>query len=379
MAATTNAPAPDDPRKPESPPDLAKPSWAYVARSSVREFFDDDLIDLSAALTYFSVLSIFPAVLTLVSIFNLFGQDPRNIQVVLGELEGIIPADSMAVVADVVEGLLVPRGAGIGLLAGTLIAFWTASLYVRGFGRAMNRIYDVPEGRPLWKVWGQMYLLTVVILVLVAIVVVGAVLSGPVAETVGEFIGLGRTAVAMWDLAKWPVLLLVVAVILALLYYYTPNVKQPRLRWISVGAVVALLIAAVASLGFGVYVANFGNYHATYGALAGVIIFLFWLWIMNLAILFGAEIDAELERARQLQGGIAAERQLKLPPRDTTASDKQQAKKKEHIERGRALRLSAAGADDSEAGDPEAGDPESVDPTPPETSTGSTAVDSPRR
>ena len=348
MPRTKDLPAPDDPRKPESPPDVTTPGWLYVARSSVREFFDDDLIDLSAALTYFSVLSIFPAVLALVSIFNLFGQDPRNLQVLLSELESVLPPDSTGRVAGVIDGLLVPRGAGIGAVVGALVAFWTASLYVRGFGRAMNRIYDVPEGRPLWKVWGQMYLLTVVILVLVAIVVVLAVLSGPIARTVGEMIGLGETAVAIWGIAKWPLLLFVVAVILALLYYFTPNVKQPRLRWISVGAVVALIIAALASLGFGVYVANFGNYDATYGTLAGVIIFLFWLWIMNLAILFGAEVDAELERARQLQGGIAAEKQLKLPPRDTSASDKQREKDKRHIERGRALRLSSGAGDDAD-------------------------------
>ncbi len=348
MPRTKDFPAPDDPRKPESPPDVTRSGWKYVARSSVREFFDDDLIDLSAALTYFAVLSIFPAVLALVSIFNVFGQDPRNLQVLLGELEGVLPADSTRMVAGVIETLLVQQGAGIGLVVGTLVAFWTASLYVRGFGRAMNRIYDVPEGRPLWKVWGQMYLLTVVILVLVAIVVVAAVLSGPVARTVGELIGLGETSVMIWGIAKWPALLLVVAAILALLYYYTPNVKQPRLRWISVGAVVALLIAALATSGFGVYVANFGNYDATYGTLAGVIIFLFWLWIMNLAILFGAEVDAELERARQLQGGIAAEKQLKLPPRDTTASDKQKAKDQRHVERGRALRRAAEADNDAD-------------------------------
>ena len=348
MPRTTDLPAPDDPRKPESPPDVTTPGWLYVARSSVREFFDDDLIDLSAALTYFSVLSIFPAVLALVSIFNLFGQDPRNLQVLLSELESVLPPDSTGMVAGVIDGLLVPQGAGIGAVVGALVALWTASLYVRGFGRAMNRIYDVPEGRPLWKVWGQMYLLTVVILVLVAIVVVVAVLSGPIARTVGELIGLGETAVTVWGIAKWPLLLFVVAAILALLYYFTPNVKQPRLRWISVGAVVALIIAALASLGFGVYVANFGNYDATYGTLAGVIIFLFWLWIMNLAILFGAEVDAELERARQLQGGIAAEKQLKLPPRDTSASDKQREKDKRHIERGRALRLSSGAGDDAD-------------------------------
>lgn len=349
MPRTKDLPAPDDPRKPDSPPDVTTPGWLYVARSSVREFFDDDLIDLSAALTYFSVLSIFPAVLALVSIFNLFGQDPRNLQVLLSELEAVLPPDSTGMVANVIDGLLVPQGAGLGVVVGALVAFWTASLYVRGFGRAMNRIYDVPEGRPLWKVWAQMYLLTVVILVLVAIVVVAAVLSGPVARTVGEVIGLGETTVAIWGIAKWPLLLVVVAAILALLYYFTPNVKQPRLRWISVGAVVALVIAALASLGFGVYVANFGNYDATYGTLAGVIIFLFWLWIMNLAILFGAEVDAELERARQLQGGIAAEKRLKLPPRDTSASDKQREKDQRHIERGRALRLSAqANGDDDE-------------------------------
>lgn len=345
MADSKNVPHPDDPRKPDAPPDLTKKAWRYVLRRTLREFSNDGLTDLAAALTYYAVLSIFPGIIALVSVFNLVGQDPQTIRGLLDELSGVVPEDSMQVIETAVAGLLTPRGAGLGLVVGILVALWSASNYVKAFGRAMNQIYEVPEGRPFWKYYAQMYVLTAVILALVAAAVAIAVLSGPVADTVGQLIGLGSAAVTVWSVAKWPVLLAIVVVVLALLYHYTPNVQQPRMRWVSVGAVVAILVAALASVGFGVYVANFGNYDATYGALAGVIVFLFWLWIMNLAVLFGGEIDAELERGRELQGGLAAEEELQLPPRDTSASDKKHDQERQDIERGRALRNSAGERD----------------------------------
>ncbi len=355
MADTKNVPEPDDPRKPEAPPQVTKPSWKYVLRTTMREFSNDGLTDLSAGLTYYAVLSIFPAVIALVSIFSLFGQDPRTIENLINELSGVIPAESMGTVTNAIEGLLTIQGAGLGLIVGILVALWSASNYVKAFGRAMNRIYEVPEGRPVWKFYAQMYLLTAVILVLITIAVMLVVLSGPVAQTVGDLIGLGSTALTVWSVVKWPVLLVIVVIVLALLYHFTPNVQQPKIRWLSIGALVAIVIAALASAGFGIYVANFSNYNKTYGALAGVIIFLFWLWIMNLAILFGAELDAELERGRELQAGIPAEKEVQLPPRDTTASDKKKAKEEEDIKRGVALRRSAGKTDDSSAADDAAG------------------------
>jgi membrane protein len=231
-------------------------------------------------------------------------------------------------------------GAGVGLVIGIAAALWSASGYTGAFGRGMNRIYEIDEGRPIWKLRPMMLLVTFVTIVLAAVVLVGLVITGPAAEAVGDAIGLGSTVVTVWNIAKWPVMLVVVMVIVGLLYYATPNVKQPKFRWISVGAAVAIVVWILASALFGFYVANFSSYDKTYGSLAGVIVFLLWLWITNLALLFGAELDAEVERGRQLQGGIEAEKTIQLPPRDTRASEKKQAKQEEDVRMGRALRQS---------------------------------------
>lgn len=338
------------PDKPDSPTDLRKPSWTYTMRRTVSEFLRDQCTDLAAALTYYAVLSLFPAVIALVSILSLVGQASIT-DSLLDIAEDTAPEETMATLAPVIESLTSVPAPGIGLLVGLLTALWTASNYVTALSRAMNRIYEVPEGRPIWKLRPVMYALTVVMLILVALLGLILVLSGPVAEAIGDAIGLGAAALAVWGVAKWPLLLLIVVGAIALLYYVTPNVKQPKFRWISPGAVVAIVVAALASLGFVLYVTNVGSYGATYGALAGVIIFLLWLWIINLALLFGAEFDAELERGRELQAGIAAEETLQQPPRDTRASDKQAAKREKLVARGRALRRSRgrAGKDDAPA------------------------------
>ncbi len=231
-------------------------------------------------------------------------------------------------------------GAGLTLVLGLLTALWSASGYVGAFGRAMNRIYEIGEGRPFWKLRPLQVVITLIAVVLVALVALSLVVTGPLAQAVGSAIGLGSTAVTVWNIAKWPVLVAVVVLIVAILYYATPNVKQPRFRWISTGAAVAILVWVVASAAFGFYVANFSSYNKTYGTLAGVIVFLLWLWITNLALLFGAEVDAEMERARQLQGGIAAEDELQLPARDEKGLHKKQQKEEKIQEEGRALRES---------------------------------------
>jgi membrane protein len=202
----------------------------------------------------------------------------------------------------------------------------------------MNRVYEIDEGRPIWKLRPAMLLLTVVLVLLAAAVLLALVLTGPVAESVGSAIGLGSTGVLVWQIAKWPVLLAVVVLIVALLYYATPNIKQPKFRWVSVGAVLAILTWVLLSVAFGFYVASFGSYDKTYGALGGVIVFLLWLWLTNLALLFGAELDSELERGRELQSGLAAEEILQLPPRDTRKLEKDQASHEKHLRRGRELR-----------------------------------------
>jgi membrane protein len=232
--------------------------------------------------------------------------------------------------------------AGFALLAGVLGALWSASGYVGAFGRASTRIYYKELCPPNCKQRPLQRLLTLAGIILVGLVLVGLVVSGPVARTVGNTIGLGSTAVTVWGIAKWPVILLVVVLLVAMLYHATPNVKQPKIRWISVGATVAIVAWVVASLLFGLYVANFGSYNKTYGSLAGVIVFLLWLWITNLALLFGAEVDAELERSRELQAGIAAEETLQLPPRDDSGTRKRQRKEQERVAEGRRLREQSA-------------------------------------
>jgi membrane protein len=224
------------------------------------------------------------------------------------------------------------------LIIGIVGALWSASGYVGAFGRAMNRVYEIKEGRPFWKLRPLMIVITLASVILAGLVAIGLVVSGPLARAIGDAIGLGETAVTVWNIAKWPVLLLLAALVVAILYYATPNVKQPKFRWISVGAGIAIVTWVVASALFGLYVSQFSNYNKTYGSLAGVIIFLLWLWITNLALLFGAEVDAEMERGRQLQAGIAAEEDIQLPPRDTRVIDKNEAKDDRDIEQARQLR-----------------------------------------
>ncbi|GAA4426777.1 YihY/virulence factor BrkB family protein [Georgenia halophila] len=325
--------------KADSPRDLHKPSWGYTTRKAFREFLNDDCTDQAAALTYFSVLSLFPALIALVSLLSLVGQGGAT-DALTNMARDVAPAGAMDTLGPFIESLTTAPGAGIGLIVGLLVALWTASNYVTAFSRAMNRVYEVEEGRPFWKLRPLMYLLTLVMLVLVAAAAVILVVSGPIAETLGSYIGLSSVAVTAWQIAKWPVLLLVVIIAIALLYWATPNVRQPKFRWISTGAVIAIVVAILASVALGLYFANFGSYNQTYGSLAGVIMALLWIWLMNVALLLGAEFDAELERSRELQSGIPAEENIQLPARDTKASDKKAAKTREDLARGRALRRS---------------------------------------
>ena len=333
------APPPDAPDKPASPAALPKPSWTYTLKKAFNEVTRDQCTDLAAALTYYSVLAIFPALLALVSLLGVFGQGESTVQYLMNMIGEFVPRDALDQVQPVIDQMVNTRAAGFALIAGLLGALWSASGYINAFSRAMNRVYEIPEGRPIWKLRPLFLALTLVILLLVVVVIIGLVVSGPIAQTVGDLVGLGSFTVMLWDWLKWPVILLIVMGIIALLYYVTPNVQQPKFRWVSVGSLVAIVVWALASLAFGFYVGNFGNYNATYGALAGVIIALLWLWLTNLALLFGAEVDAELERARQLQAGIKAEKTLQLPPRGTSASDKAAAKRDELIDQGRQIRL----------------------------------------
>jgi membrane protein len=337
MSRTANA---DHPAKPDSPTDLTKRSTMYVLRKTAREFSKDQCTDQAAALTYYAVLALFPALIALMSLVGLVSQPQKTVDTILQVMRDIGAGAQAQTLEPTLTQLAGSQAAGFGLVIGLLAALWSASGYVGAFGRAMNRMYEIREGRPFWKLRPTQLLLTLVAVVLVAVVLLMLVVSGPAADAIGRQLGIGSTAITVWNIAKWPVMLAVVVLVVALLYYVTPNIKQPKFSWISVGAVFAIVVWVVASALFGFYVANFSSYDKTYGSLAGVIVFLLWLWLTNLALLFGAELDSELERGRELQAGMPAEEDIQLEPRDTRNIEKQDKKHAEDVEKGREIRES---------------------------------------
>ncbi|TFC26437.1 YihY/virulence factor BrkB family protein [Cryobacterium sp. TMT2-18-3] len=343
------APAPDDSRKPDSLSEIAKPSWRYVLRKTLREFTADQCPDLAAALTYYAVLSIFPALIALVSLLVVFGQGSNSTNSILSLVDEVAPGDTVDTLRGPLEQFSASPAAGVALVIGILLALWSASGYVGAFSRSMNRIYEIDEGRPFWKLRPMQLGVTVVCILLIVVALVVLIVSGPVTDALGSALGLGPVVQFVWSVIKWPILAVAAVSIIAILYYATPNAQQPKFRWISLGALLAFLTLVISSFLFGLYVTNFSNYDRTYGSLAGIVVFLLWLWIANLALLFGAELDAELERGRELQAGIAAEEELQLPPRDTRKSDKAADKVREDITIGRRLRLKSKTSDDPEA------------------------------
>jgi len=302
--------------EPDSPTDLSSRSLLAVVKRAFREFKHDHLTDLAAALTYYGVLSIVPALVVIVAILGLLGRDTTS--QVMGQVQTIAPGSSAQLVGTLIaQAQSDKRGAGLGAVLGILIALWSASGYVAGFMRASNVIYDIGEGRPIWKTLPiriGVTILAVVVMVLSAVIVV---VSGPVAEQVGNVIGAGNTAVTVWNILKWPVLILLVSLLLAVLFWASPNAKQAGIKWVSPGGVIAVLLWLVVSALFAVYVTHFSSYSKTYGSLAGVVIFLVWLWLTNLAILMGAEINAELDHGRAIAEGLPEDVEPFAEPRDT--------------------------------------------------------------
>lgn len=332
--------------KPGTPKKLTGASWKYSIRRTLTEFGRDQCTDLAAGLTYYAVLSVFPALIAFVSLLSLVGEAQRTQDFLLSTLEQLVEPEFMETIETVLDQVTAAPGAGLGLAVGILVALWTASNYVNAFSRAMNRIHDAEEGRSFLKLRPLLYGVTAALIILVAAAALMLIVSGPLAEAIGATVGLGETAVTIWNWATPVVLLFVAAVGIALLYYVTPNSRQPGAKWISAGALLAIVVMVLATVGVGIYIANFANYEATYGALAGVIIFLFWIYIMNVVLLLGAEFDAELERARQLQGGIEAERTLMLAPRGTAGIYKRHEKYEDVVAAGLALRASAGKTSD---------------------------------
>jgi membrane protein len=299
------------------PGDIPGPGrWAVLKRTAV-EFKQDNLTDWAAALTYYAVLALFPALLALVALVGIFGQYPQTTDALIDVARQVSGGNSaLGGLQDTINGIVQNKG-GAGALLGLGLAgaVWSASGYIGAFMRASNAIYEVDEGRPFWKLRPLQIIVTVVMVLLVALVLIALVVSGPLAEALGSKLGLGSAGVTAYQIAKWPVMAAVVLAMLAVLYYIAPNARLPRIQWLSPGAVVALVIWIVASAAFGFYVANFGSYNKTYGTLGGAISLLVWVWISNLAILFGQELNAEIERGRELTAGLAAERDLQLEPR----------------------------------------------------------------
>src|SRR3954464_688938 len=313
-------------RKDVGPDDIPAPGWKAVLRRTLKEFSNDNLTDWAAALTYYAVLAMFPALLVLVALVGLFGQYPQTTDALIDILRQVRvdPAalDSISkTINDIVQN---KGGAGALLGVGLLGALWSASAYIGAFMPASNATSEKPEGRPIWKLRPLQVAVTMVMMLLFAVSLIAIVITGPLAEAVGDKIGLGGTAVTVWNIAKWPVLALVMTVMLAVLYYWAPNAKLPKFQWISAGAVVALVVWVVASPGFFFDASHFGSYDKTYGSLGLAITLLVWLWITNIAILFGQELNAEIERGRELAAGKPAVEDIQLPLRGRPKKDPEQ-------------------------------------------------------
>ena len=323
-AKRDNRGAPDG-RAPKSPTDLSTTRMGTLKRT-FKEFSADNITDWAAALTYYAVLAIFPALIALISIVGLIGDSAT--QALLDNLNKVAPGPAKEILTSAVENLAsAPGAAGVAFVVGLALALNSASGYISAFTRASNSIYDVEEGRPIWKLKPQQIGIVLVLLLLLVAITLAVVVSGPVAEEVGKVLGVGDSAALVWDIAKIPVILAVVSFMFAFLYKTAPNVKQPGFKWVSPGGVVALLIWIIASLLFALYVATFASYNKTYGSLGGVVAFLVWLWITNIAILFGAEFNAELQRSQQIEAGEDAPLDEPfLEPRDTSKLEKKAEK-----------------------------------------------------
>jgi len=305
-------------RPPDRPSQLSASAWWATLKRTVKEFTDDGLADWAAALTYYAVLSVFPGLILLAALLGLIGQPV--IQPLVESLGQAAPGAVRDILTGALTTLQQSEGtAGSLAIVGLAGSLWSASGYVGAFMRASNAIYDVPEGRPIWKTLPIRLAVTVVVGALLAASAVIVVFTGELAEWLGRLIGAGGTAVTVWSIAKWPVLLLLVSAVLGLLYWAAPNAKQAGLLWISPGGLLAVVLWIAASIGFGVYAANFGSYNKTYGTLGGVAVFLVWLWISNIAILLGAELDAELHRSRAIAAGLPPDEEPYVELRDDKA------------------------------------------------------------
>jgi membrane protein len=310
-------------RAPKRPSELTWRSWFRVFKGTVSEFIDDELTDRAAALTYYGILSIFPGLLVLLAGVGLLGRAAT--EEVAANIQALTPGPAREIIANGIENLQQNQGAaGVLALVGLAIAFWSATGYIGAFMRAANAIYDVPEGRPLWKTLPIQIFVTTITGMFLAVSAPAVVFTGRLASQAGRALGIEEEAVRVFDIAKWPVLVVGVGLLLALLYWAAPNARQGGIRWITPGSVLAVVVWIVVSAGFAFYIAHFDSYNKTYGALGGVIIFLVWLWLTNVAVLLGAEFDAELGRARAIAAGLPQQAEPYLPLRDVPKQNDEQ-------------------------------------------------------
>lgn len=288
----------------------------FVLRRIFRAFIADGCADIAASLAFYAILALLPATMVGFSVLSLLGRDDETSRVLLDVVRAIAPEEAASGVGDFLRELANVRMSGLLLVFGLLLSVWSAGRYIAAFGRGMNRIYGVEEGRRIWTLKPAQLALALVVIVCAVLAVLLVVGSGPVAHAIGSALGVGETVLFIWRIARWPLLVLLVVFVVALLYYFTPNVRPPRFRWMSLGAAVAITVLAVASAGFGFYVAGFADYERVYGSFAGIIVFALWVWIANMALLVGVEFDAEMERVRELRQGVPAETQVQLPLRD---------------------------------------------------------------
>ena len=300
-----------------SPTGLPRGSWGDTLKRTVLGFRNHKLQHWAAALTYYAVLSIFPALLVMVSLVGLLADPERVTRVLTDTVSELGPSTAAETFQRPIESITSNRGAaGVVFVVGVAVALWSASTYVGAFADASNAIYEVDEGRPFWRLKPLQLAVTFLLIMLAAFVALALVLSGPIVGALGSSLGIGDTALSVWRLAKWPAMILLVLVIFGVLYYSSPNAKVSGIRWVTAGALLALLAWILASVAFAIYVSNFGSYDKTYGTLGGVVVFLLWMWITNMAILLGAELNAETERAEQIHRGVRdAEDELQVEER----------------------------------------------------------------
>src|SRR5919202_2691217 len=314
----SNGEFPDAPRADYRPRGVATKSSTFATvKRTFTEFSEDGMTDWAAALTYYGLLSLFPALIALVSIVGLFGDPQSTTKTITKMVTQLGPGSAASTFSGPIKSITSHRSAaGILFFVGLATALWSASGYVGAFMRAANVAWETPEGRPIWKLRPLQILVTLVMILLLAMLALGLVLKDPIVGAVAGPLGIGSTAQTIWSIAKWPVMLLVVILMLAVLFHAAPNVKQPSFAWITPGAVMAIVVWVIASAAFAFYVSNFGSYDKTYGTLGGVVAMLVWFWISNCALLLGLELNAERERSREIEAGVPrAEREIQLEPR----------------------------------------------------------------